>query len=85
MNPTPSRTPPIRAGASQSSFPSDRLPPKPQQQKQKGSGNNSKDIPKSPEVKRLESILSALRSLRVNGPLNDKGPDPKGGCFCQGE
>lgn len=91
VNPTPSKTPPIRTGISHSSFTSDRLPPKPQQQKQKGSGNNNnnnkqaKDVPKSLEVKRLESILSGLRSLRVDGPLEEKGPDPKGGCFCQGE
>ena len=88
VNPTPSRTPPIRTGVPQSSFPSDRLPPKPQQQKQKGSGNINRpttDSSKSKELKRLESILSGLRGLRVGGPLNEKGPDPKGGCFCQGE
>ena len=88
VHPTPSKTPPIRTGVPQSSFLSDRLPPKPQQQKQKGSGNNNRptnDLPKSKEVKRLEPILSGLRSLRVDGPLNEKGPDPKGGCFCQGE
>ncbi|KAF9648866.1 hypothetical protein BDM02DRAFT_3143462 [Thelephora ganbajun] len=63
------------------------VPQKLQQQKHKGTGNNdksAKDLPKSPEVKRLESILSGLRSLRIDGPLNQKGPDPKGGCFCQG-
>ena len=88
MNPTPSRTPPIRAGVPQSSFPSDRLPPKPQQQKHKGSGNNNKptnDLSKSKEIKRLELILSGLRILKPDGPLNENGPDPKGGCFCQGE
>lgn len=88
VHPTPSRTPPIRTGVPQSSFPSDRLPPKPQQQKQKGSGNNNRptsDLTKSQEVKRLESILSGLRGLRVDRPLDEKGPDPKGGCFCQGK
>ena len=88
VNPTPSKTPPIRPGGPHSSFPSDRLPPKPQHQKQKGSGNNNKstnDFPKSKEVKRLEAILSGLCNLRASGPLNEKGPDPKGGCFCQGE
>jgi hypothetical protein len=77
VNPTPSKTPPLRPGLSQPPFASDRFSPKPQQQKQKG--------PKSPEVKRLDSILSGLRSLAVDRPLDQKGPDPKGGCFCQGE
>jgi len=88
VNPIPSKTPPIRAAGPQSSFPSDRLPPKPQHQKQKGSGNNNKpasDLPKSREVKRLETILAGLSGLRVGGPLNEKGPDPNGGCFCQGK
>jgi len=88
VNPTPSRTPPIRAGVPHSSLPSDRLPPKPQQQKQKGSGNNNRptnDLSKSKEIKRLELILSGLRSLKPDGPLDEKGPDPKGGCFCQGK
>lgn len=89
VNPTPSRNPPIRAPVSQPYFPSDRerSSPKPQQQKQKGPGGNikqPKDLPKSPEVKRLESILSGLRSLQVHGPLDEKGRDPKGGCFCKG-
>ena len=83
VNPTPSKTPPVRTGVSQPSFPSDRLPPK---QKQKGSaGTGAKNLPKSSEVKRLESILSGLRTLRLDGPLNEKGPDPKAGCFCKGE
>lgn len=88
VNPTPSKTPPIRSGVSHSSFPSDRLSPKPQQQKQKGSGNTNKkakDPVKNPQIKRLESILSGLRNLKLDGPLNEKGPDPKGGCFCQGK
>lgn len=88
VNPTPSKTPPIRHGVSNSSFPSDRLSPKPQQQKQKGPGNTNKqtkDAVKSPQVRRLESVLSGLRNLKPDGPLNEKGPDPKGGCFCQGK
>jgi len=88
VNPTPSKTPPIRAGVPQSSFSSDRLPPKPQRQGNRGSGNNNKsatDPQKSQEVKRLESILSGLRTLTADGSLDEKGPDPNGGCFCQGE
>lgn len=88
VNPTPSRTPPIRPRPPQSSFSSDRLTPKQQHQKQKGPGNNNKhakDVSKSSKVKRLDSILSGLRGLRVDGPLDEKGPDPKGGCFCVGK
>ena len=31
------------------------------------------------------TVLSVLRSLNLGGPLDEKGPDPKDGCFCQGE
>lgn len=71
-----------------SSVPSDRIRPKPpldatSRPKGKGKGHQTQDEPtKSREVRRLESLLTALRESTEKGRRIEK--DPKGGCFCLG-
>ncbi|KAJ3785615.1 hypothetical protein GGU10DRAFT_268821 [Lentinula aff. detonsa] len=66
-----------------SSLPSDRIAPPSRpvsSQSTKGKGRNSNSDqgpPKSKEVKRLQSLLSALKDAQ------SPKKEPKGGCFCQ--
>ena len=40
--------------------------------------SNLKELPKSKELRKLESLAEGIRSA------SGKEKDPKGGCFCQG-
>ena len=63
------------------SLPSDRVKPKHASNvsKSKRHQQQPSEPPKSKEVKRLESLLQAVRDAAAD----DK--DPKGGCFCLGK
>ena len=61
------------------SLPSDRVKPKNVNNSSKNKRHQqSSEPPKSREVKRLESLIQAVRDATAD----DK--DPKGGCFCLG-
>jgi hypothetical protein len=61
-------------------LPSDRIKSKYVGNASKNKRNQqSSELPKSREVKRLESLIQAVRDA------NEDDKDPKGGCFCLGK